>query len=164
MTESNETQSAGRPVLADPKAPDVLSRLGDEVTDEVKSQRAHERVELRARVQVQPGNMSARDSFKVQGVLGDLSDGGMQALFPRPLGVGDLFYIQFDRSKVDLPGVLALCKRCRQVRADAFESGFAFFEVVNSASALGNGEATPAPSAAASDEAATQDGAEDRAA
>lgn len=138
MTQSNEPQNAERPVLADPQAPDVLSRLGEEVTDEVKSQRAHQRVELRARVQVQPGNMSERESYKVQGVLGDLSDGGMQALFPRPLGVGDFFYIQFDRSKVDLPGVLALCKRCRQVRSDAFESGFAFVQVVDSASALGS--------------------------
>ncbi|MHC4377505.1 MAG: PilZ domain-containing protein [Planctomycetota bacterium] len=140
MTESNEPQSAERPVLADPKAPDVLSRLGEEVTDEAKSQRAHDRVELRARVQVQPGNISEREAYKVQGVLGDLSDDGMQALFPRPLGVGDFFYIQFDRSKVDLPGVLALCKRCRQVRSDAFESGFSFVQMVNSASALGSTE------------------------
>lgn len=148
MTEEQQTQGSDRPVLADPKAPDVLSKLGAEVTDETKSQRTHERVELRARVQVQPGNMSERDAFKVQGVLGDLSDGGMQALFPRPLGVGDFYYVQFDRSKVDLPGVLAICKRTRQVRADAFESGFAFISEVDAASALGSSEEDAAAQAA----------------
>jgi hypothetical protein len=148
MTDNNEIQGTDRSVLADPKRRDVLSRLGSEVTDEVKAKRLHERVELRARVQVQPGNMSERDEFKVQGVLGDLSNGGMQALFPRPLSVGDFYFVQFDRSKVDLGGVIAICKRCRQVRSDAFESGFSFIEEVDSASALGSVGVEPQEEAA----------------
>lgn len=139
MTESKTQADAGaeRPILSDPQAPDVLSRLDQEVTEEAKAQRTHERMQLRARIQLQPGNMSQRADFKVNGVLGDLSDGGFQGLFPRPMNVGDFYYVQFDRSKIDLPGMLAMCKRCRQVRHDAYESGFAFFAAVDAVSAIG---------------------------
>lgn len=106
---------------------DLLQDLGRNTPDEIRRQRAHFRVAIKAAIVLQPGNASELMNFKVKGTTGDVSEGGLSALFPIPPRVGDIYRLGFDRDVLDLPLTFARCVRCRVVREDAFEAGFAFF-------------------------------------
>lgn len=105
----------------------VLQELSRNTPDEIRRQRAHFRLAIKVGVVLQPGNASELMSMKVKGVTGDLSQGGCSALFPIAARVGDVYRLSFDRAALDLPLTFARCVRCRLVREDAFEAGFAFF-------------------------------------
>ncbi len=109
---------------------DLLQELGKNTAEEVRQQRAHFRLAIKISVVLQAGNSSEMLKFKVQGVTGDISQGGCSGLFPIPVGVGDIFRLQFDKSSFALPLTFARCVRCRLVREDAFEAGFAFFKPI----------------------------------
>lgn len=109
----------------------VLKDLERNTPDEIRRQRAHFRLSIKAGVILQPGNQTDILSFKVKGVTGDISAGGCSALFPVPARVGDIYRLQFDRKALDLPLTFARCVRCRLVREDAFEAGFAFFSPIS---------------------------------
>jgi hypothetical protein len=66
-------------------------------------------------------------TMKVKGVSGDISEGGCNVLLPIPMRVGDIYRLTWDREEVDLGLTFARCVRCRLVREDVFEAGFAFF-------------------------------------
>ena len=108
----------------------LLTELQRRTPDALRRERAHTRITVRAKVLVQPGNMSQRLDMKLQGVSGDVSAGGCQLLVPLPVGVGDIFWLAFDRTTLDIAPIYARCLRCREVRADAFEAGFAFFNKI----------------------------------
>lgn len=110
---------------------DLLGELQQSTPEAIKGARAHTRLTIRTKVIVQPANMSQRLSMKVQGVSGDISAGGCQLLLPLPIQVADIFWLTFDREVVDIPPVYGRCMRCRVIREDAFEAGFAFFKPVD---------------------------------
>ncbi len=109
---------------------DLLKELEQNTPEEIRRQRAHFRFMVKVPIILQPGNASQIREFKVQGVTGDISEGGLGALFPIPVNVGDIYRLQFDRKQIDLPMVYALCMRCSMVRDDAFSSGFKFFSAI----------------------------------
>jgi hypothetical protein len=115
------------PALSSDDAFSVLRDLERNTPEEIRRQRAHFRLAIKVTVVLQPGNASELMSFKVQGVTGDISEGGCSALFPIPIRVGDVYRLQFDRRMLDLPLTFSRCVRCRLIREDAFEAGFAFF-------------------------------------
>ena len=47
-----------------------------------------------------------------------------------PLQVGDVYKLEIEKGELDLPILYARCLRCRLVREDAFETGFAFFTTI----------------------------------
>lgn len=106
---------------------DMLQELEQNTSEEIRRQRAYFRMAIKAGVVLQSGNASELLSFKVKGVSGDVSEGGCSVLFPIPIKVGDIYRLQFDRKALDIPLAFARCVRCRLVREDAFEAGFAFF-------------------------------------
>jgi len=110
---------------------EMLRELERNTSDEIRRRRAHFRLAVKAGVVVQPGNASELLAFKVKGVTGDVSEGGCSVLVPIPLKVGDIYRLQFDRVALDLPLTFARCLRCRLIREDAFESGFAFFSAIH---------------------------------
>lgn len=116
--------------LDDAQAFDVLSELEKNTPDEIRRQRAHFRLSIRARVTISSGNASEMLKFRVQCVTGDLSNGGCRILSPVPLRVGDVYRLDFDREQLPLPLTFARCLRCSLVREDAFECGFTFFAPV----------------------------------
>ena len=69
-------------------------------------------------------------SFKVQGIIGNISEGGCQAMFPVPIQVGDIYRMHFDKKDLDLPLTFVRCQRCRLISDDAFEAGFVFFSPI----------------------------------
>lgn len=95
--------------------------------DVIRRHRARERLAVKVKIIVQPGNAGDVRKLKVQGVTGDIAPGGFQALLPVPMRVGDLYRITFDQDLVNLPMTFARCVRCRLVREDAYESGFSLF-------------------------------------
>ncbi len=123
---SNQPESL--PPGIDRDAVEMLTEIERSTPDEVRRQRAHDRLQIRAKIIVQPGNTSQRTELKLQGVTSDISRGGCQALFPLPLQVGDIYRMAFDQSAIAIGPVLARCMRCRFVRDDAFEVGVAFLQ------------------------------------
>ena len=106
---------------------DLIEDLERQSIQEIRKLRKHDRVEIRVNVALQPGNSSETANSRVQGYTRDLSQGGCRAIFPVPIGVGDVFRLQFDRAKLDLPLVFGRCLRCRLNQEDAFEAAFSFF-------------------------------------
>ncbi len=105
----------------------LLQELEKNTSDELRRQRAHFRLAIKAAVILQPGNASDLLTFKMKGTTGDVSEGGCSAMFPLPVRVGDVYRLQVDRTALSLPLLFARCVRCRLIREDAFEAGFAFF-------------------------------------
>ncbi len=122
-----KNRGGGGDVLGDDDAFDMLQELERNTPEELRRQRAHFRLAIKAGVTLQPGNASELLHLKVKGVTGDISEGGCSALLPIPPRVGDIYRLQFDRKALDLPLTFARCVRCRLVREDAFEAGFRFF-------------------------------------
>ncbi|MEK6675585.1 MAG: PilZ domain-containing protein [Planctomycetota bacterium] len=108
----------------------LLQEVEKSTSDEVRRQRAHFRLAVRAGVTLQSGNSSELLSYKIKGMTGDISEGGCCGLFPLPVRVGDIHRLQIDREVLDLPLIFARCVRCRLVREDAFEAGFTFFSPI----------------------------------
>ncbi len=125
---------------------DVLESLADferNTADSVKRARSSTRLRVKSKVIAQSGNSGDRLKFKIQGVTGDVSAGGCQILFPIPLRVGDIYWLTFDKTELDIDSVFARCLRCRLIREDAYEAGFKFFEPIDLSNAVegGNSEA-----------------------
>jgi len=117
-------------------AHEVLRELESQCSAKYEKHRSHQRVTLKMKVILQPGNSSELMSLKLQGVTGEISDGGCRAMFPLPLGVGDVYRLRFDPEQMDLPVTFARCLRCRLVDEDAYDVGFRFFKEINTAEAI----------------------------
>ena len=79
---------------------ELLQDLEKQTSDEIRKQRSHERVSIKAKVILQSGNSSELLSYKLQGVTGDVSEGGCRAMFPIPIKVGDVYRLRFQRKRV----------------------------------------------------------------
>jgi c-di-GMP-binding flagellar brake protein YcgR len=113
-----------------PETDALIDELAQGTPDAIKKLRHHTRLSIRVKVIVEPASLSHRDGVRLQGVTGDISAGGTQILLARPLRIGDLYQVSFDREQLDLPSVFALCLRGRLVRPDAFEAGLRFLEPI----------------------------------
>lgn len=123
------------------EAIEAIAEIEKNTPQQVKQQRSHARIAVRAKVLAQPASTSSRNRFQTQGVLGDVSRGGCLILFADPLRVGDIYRLSFDRGTLDLEPQFARCLRCRLVREDAFEAGFSFFHSIDlSALEKGSGD------------------------
>ena len=129
---NDERAASGRAAdrLNEDAAFHMLQELEQNTPEEIRRQRTHFRLAVKARVILQPGNASQLLTLKIKGITGDISEGGCSVLFPIPPAVGDVYRLQFDRTVLDLPLTFARCVRCRLVREDAFEAGFAFFSPI----------------------------------
>ncbi|MEO0604449.1 MAG: PilZ domain-containing protein [Myxococcota bacterium] len=114
---------------------ELVRELEKNLAEAVESQRASTRHDIRASVDVEPASLSMRDGSRLRGVTGDVSAGGCLLLLGRPLMVGDVYRLVFDRSEFDVAPAFALCVRARQVQPDAFEMGCRFLESVTLPSA-----------------------------
>lgn len=120
-----------REPLREELEPELLQSLVRQKGDEVSKARMHARVDAKFKVTVRPGNASEALRFKLQGVTADLSRGGCRLILPLPVGVGDVFRIEFESGEHRIPLAFARCLRCRLVREDAFEAGFSFFTPID---------------------------------
>ena len=119
---------------------DSLAALENNQSDAVKRARSSTRIRVKSKVIAQPGNSGDRLKFKIQGATGDISASGCQILFPIPVRVGDIYWLTFDKTELELGSVFARCLRCRLIREDAYEAGFKFFEPVDVVDAVENGK------------------------
>ncbi|MEQ9617359.1 MAG: PilZ domain-containing protein [Phycisphaerales bacterium] len=111
-------------------AGELIDELSKSTSDTLKQMRNSTRLNLRIKVFVEPASLSARLGVQLQGITGDISVGGTQILLARPLNIGDVYQLSFDRSEFDLAPVYAVCLRGRLVRADAYEAGMRFLEAI----------------------------------
>ena len=123
----------------DAEAIELLRDLERQTPEEIRRQRSSDRIEIKAGVAIRSGDSGRSLEPAVQAVTGDLSAQGCRVLSPVPVGVGDVFRLEFDRGAVDLPLIFARCLRCRLIREDAFELGFEFFTPIRVADVLNDG-------------------------
>lgn len=64
------------------EASDLLEELEGNTSEKIWHQRSHERIRVKAKLVVQPGNTSDLSKLKVQGMTADISSSGCQALLP----------------------------------------------------------------------------------
>jgi hypothetical protein len=112
------------------EAHQILQELERSTSEEIRRKRSHFRLAIKSAVVLQSGNASELLSFKLKGATINVSEGGCSVLLPLPTHVGDIYRLQFDRGSLDLPLTFARCVRCRLVREDAYEAGFAFFKTI----------------------------------
>jgi c-di-GMP-binding flagellar brake protein YcgR len=122
-------------IPSDAQTEALIDELAKSSNDAIKQLRTHTRLSVRAKVYVEAASLSHRSGVRLQGVTGDISAGGTQILLARPLAIGDLYQISFDRKELDIPPVYAVCLRGRMVRPDAYEAGLRFLEQINLPSA-----------------------------
>ncbi len=114
----------------------ALAELEQSSEENVTRLRAHERLQIRVGLTVQPGNASERRRAGMECVTADISDGGCMAIAPRPLLAGDIFWLTFDPERLTIGSLFARCMRCRMIGEDAFEVGFRFFTATHVMDAL----------------------------
>jgi hypothetical protein len=115
--------------------PDESFRLLEEFELSQKSpgggaHRAVETFQARTSCQLRPGNLSERDRFVAEGGTRQVTRTGVVAVFPRPVAVGDVYHLTFDRKALDLPTSFVQCTMCRLLHDGAFEATLAFFVTV----------------------------------
>ncbi|MHC4441607.1 MAG: PilZ domain-containing protein [Planctomycetota bacterium] len=106
---------------------EILQELEKNTPELFRQKRTHVRIAVKVGLTLQPGNSSEQQDFKVRGITGDISCGGLRVMLPIPINVGDLYRIQLDKTVIDMPLIFARCVRCQLVRENAYESGFQFF-------------------------------------
>jgi c-di-GMP-binding flagellar brake protein YcgR len=130
-------------LFVDDEAIGMLQELSANTPEEVQRKRAYFRLTIKAGVIAQPGNASDLVKLKIQGTTVDLSEGGLSAVFPGPIRVGDVYRLVFDPVHLDLPLTFARCVRCRLIHEDAFEAGFAFFSTITLPENIASTTASP---------------------
>ncbi len=108
----------------------VLEELELNQPKAVMEVRCVDEVEVKAKVWVEPGNASDRDGTKLVGVSSRIGQLSLTTVFPQPLRVGDVYRVTFDRDSLDLDPTYAVCRKCRFVNDDTFESMLMFFAPV----------------------------------
>jgi len=106
---------------------DLIRDLERQSIEEIRRMRAHARLDVRISVSIRPGNASASGEREVTGATCDVSRGGCRVVTEHPIGVGDVYRLRFDRSRLDVGLTFAQCVRCRLLREDTFEVAFSFF-------------------------------------
>jgi len=109
---------------------ELLQDLEKQSLDQIRKLRKHQRFEIQVPVILKPGNASSTREELV-GTSVDFSTGGCMVHFSKPVGVGDVFRLTVEDSRLDLPVVYARCMRARLVREDLFEAGFSFFSPIS---------------------------------
>lgn len=126
-----------RPIQPKPKSAEadidvaLLKDLERQSLEEIQKLRAHERMDARVDIAVRPGNASDHAVATIKATTNDISAGGCAMVSPVPVCVGDIYRLEFDRAKVDVPIVFARCVRCRLLRESAFEVAMAFFTPIS---------------------------------
>jgi c-di-GMP-binding flagellar brake protein YcgR len=110
--------------------PELLRTLAQQKGVEVGQSRKHTRIEVELKVVVRPANASEHARFRLQGISADLSRGGCRLILPLPVGVGDVFRLEFASAAQPIAPVFARCLRCRLVREQVFEAGFQFLTAI----------------------------------
>ncbi|MFH1747182.1 MAG: PilZ domain-containing protein [Planctomycetota bacterium] len=116
--------------LNEDQACELFRELEQNTPQEILRQRGHFRISVKAGVTLYSATTCELLSFEVKGVTGDVSESGCGLVFPVTIRAGDVYRLEFERAKLDLPVTFCRCIRCRFVREGVFETGFRFFTPV----------------------------------
>lgn len=93
---------------------------------EVRDVRQQNDVHANVPITIQPADICARDSLTIMGTSRKLAPQRLLVTCERPVAVGSVFHVTFDRSVIDVDAALGLCDRCVMLNATAFEVGIQF--------------------------------------
>lgn len=86
--------------------------------------------EIRATVHVDPGNVSDRTGDRLTGTTVKVGKATMTATFSRPLRVGDVYLVTFERADLDVAPTYGQCRRVRLLTEDTYEAVVGFFAAI----------------------------------
>jgi len=110
---------------------DLLDDLEVRCTTNVAPLREAKIARHRVRVDVQAGNACDRAGMLTELQTNELNDHGLSGIAPKPLMVGSVYHLQFDRSTTDVAPALAVCDRCTMLSDTSFELRFRFAHPVD---------------------------------
>ena len=122
------------------QACELFRELERNTPEEILRQRGHFRITVKAGVTLHSATTSELFAFEVKGVTGDVSESGCGLVFPVTIRAGDVYRLEFERAKLNLPVTFARCIRCLFVREGVFKTGFRFFSTVPLPSNLAQAE------------------------
>lgn len=94
----------------------------------------------RVGVTVRPANVVDREAVSASAHTIELRRQGTVCIASRPVMVGNIFHLTFDRTGVHLAPALALCERCTLLSDSSFELRFKFVQDIDLPHTLHPGE------------------------
>lgn len=85
---------------------------------------------VQAPVEIHAGNLSERSDTGIRGQTRELQHGGVTCILEKPVLVGNVFYLEFDKAQLDIAPQLTVCERCALISPTAFDVHFAFVEPI----------------------------------
>lgn len=104
----------------------MLEELELRLHTEVATLRAMSPRQRHERIEIHAGNACDRDGMITELQTSELSTVSTTGLSPRPVMVGSVFQLRFDRHVVSAGRTLALCERCTMFGDASFEIRFRF--------------------------------------
>lgn len=105
---------------------ELLEELELNTRDSIENTRERDSLQLKIPTSLEPGNASDRGTLKIGGTSKEVSSTTLLARFDAPVGVGDIYRVEFDRSELDVPATFALCEQC-SISGAEFEATLTFF-------------------------------------
>ena len=120
--------------FTDSSQQDLLDELELRCDTNVASIREASSTRTKARVEIRPGNACDRDNVLSVMTSSEISATTMTGIAERPIMVGSVFHVQFDRQVLDVAPDLAICDRCTMHSDTSFELRMRFTQAVELAS------------------------------
>jgi len=91
---------------------------------DVAALREHSSKRARLRVEIRDGNVAERRAMLTELQTTEVNLQGLLGLASRPIMVGNVFHLRFERGTVNTPSTLAVCDRCTMLADESFELRF----------------------------------------
>lgn len=121
---------------------ELLEELELNQPAQVEKRRSTGRFRTKAECSLRPANRSDRDRFTWKGETREFDSEGLRAVFDRPVGVGDVFFLGFSE-EVSVESGLALCTSCEMTSDTEFAIALQFVRAahvsVDAAQTAGSG-------------------------
>ncbi len=98
---------------------------------QVLENKSDEESAIRIAVEIAPGNASEREGPPEIGVTSKIGKLHVVIACEFPLLVGDVYRLEFERKRLDIGAVYAVCRRCTMLHEDRFEARMSLFTPID---------------------------------
>jgi hypothetical protein len=112
------------PMFSDRPDDSLLEDFEVRCQNDVAALRGNNSTRTRLRVEVQDGNVADRRAVLTELQTTEVNQQGVIGLASRPVMVGSVFHLRFERGAVSTPATLAVCDRCTMLGDESFELRF----------------------------------------
>ncbi|MEM7203831.1 MAG: hypothetical protein AAF628_26445 [Planctomycetota bacterium] len=108
---------------------ELVEELELNTVEEIADARKHDTLQLKVPTTLDAGNASQRGD-ELRGTSQEVSSAGMTGTFGRPVLVGDIYWLSFDRAELDVAPTYALCRQCKLLDSGQFQAELTFFHKI----------------------------------